>query len=170
MIRKPSPGDQKVNKTRTLGVLAASVLPRFSGMPTGYSAADALGRTWVAGARSHLAPVLEAVFGLQAAFGSDADSAQAETANPASRLIAACAILLEWLQASAAPRGYEAAEAELGAAVGVFRNAAFAFRGLDEAGPEQHAARAQACQSLLVQGEHHVDSFLAVSGAPGHPT
>jgi hypothetical protein len=138
-------------------------------MPARPRATDTPDRTWLAEARIRLAALLEAVAGLQAAFGTDADSAPTDATNPASELIAACSILLEWLQSSPTPKGYEAAGAELGAAIGVYRNAAFAFRGLDEAGPEQHAARAQACRSLLLQGEHHVDSFVAISEAPGHP-
>ena len=134
-------------------------------MPHSDAATDPLRRKWAATAQRHLTPVLEAASRLRVAFDAGTDSSEAEVTDPGSDLIAACAGLVEWLHGSPAPKGCGKAGAELGAAAWVFRNAAFAFRSLDEAGPEQHVARAEACQSMLDQGEHHADSFLARSGS-----
>ena len=50
-------------------------------------------------------------------------NAQPETTqNVASEVISACCGLAQWLNASHAPRGFEKAEAEIGAAAGVYRN------------------------------------------------
>jgi hypothetical protein len=71
--------------------------------------------------------------------------------------------MLQWLHDSPAPSRYGEAEAELGATAGVFSNAAFAFRSLAEADTDRRAARAELCASMLVQGEHHVEMFLAIT-------
>ena len=44
-----------------------------------------------------------------------------QDSDPASELIEACTYLVEWLHGTPAPVGLEKAEAELGAAAGVFR-------------------------------------------------
>jgi len=118
-------------------------------------------REWAAAAHTRLGPVLGAASRLRLAFDTATDPSPVSAGDPAAELIAACADLLQWLHDSPAPSGHGQAAAELGAAAGVFRNAAFAFRSLDEAGPDQHAARAEACASMLVQGEHHINTFLA---------
>jgi hypothetical protein len=82
--------------------------------------------------------------------------------DPASELIASCAELVKWLHDTPAPAGLERAEAELGAAAGVFRNAAFAFRNLENAVADRLQARSEACESMLAQGEHHLDAFIAL--------
>jgi hypothetical protein len=87
------------------------------------------------------------------------DPAREDAADPATDLIAACGALIVWHEGAPAPRGYTRAEAELRSAGAVFRNAAFAFRGLVEAEPDQRAARADACEAMLTQGQHHVAAF-----------
>jgi hypothetical protein len=160
-----------VNNTRTFGVRDPRDLPRFSGMHPRDTATDPAGRAWVAEARGRLEPVVAAATRLRVAYEAGADPATVEAMDPASELIGACAGLLEWLHDSPAPSGHAELDAELRAAGGVLRNAAFAFRGLTDADPEQRAARAEACQSMLVQGEHHVDAFRALAagedGGPG---
>jgi hypothetical protein len=50
---------------------------------------------------------------------------------------------------------------ELGAAAGVYRNAAVAFKSLADVDGDQRGARANACATLLEQGDHHVETFVA---------
>ena len=52
-----------------------------------------------------------------------------------------------------------ATDVELTAALQVYRNAAFAFRGLVGAGNEKSAAIASACSTLLAQGHDHLERF-----------
>jgi hypothetical protein len=82
----------------------------------------------------------------------------------ADELIAACVALRSRLDASPARRDEEEAEAELLAAAGVFKNAGVLFGSLDLADADRQVARIEACASLLVQGAHHVDMFLAAIG------
>ena len=77
-------------------------------------------------------------------------------------VITACANLVEWLRSSHAPRGFGKAGGELGAAAGVYRNAAVAFRSLADADVDQRQVRSNACASLLEQGDHHVEIFAGI--------
>ena len=77
----------------------------------------------------------------------------------ASEVVIACGSLAGWLSSARAPRGFGKAEGELGAAAGVYRNAAVAFRSLEDADGDQRRARSNACLALLEQGDHHVDIF-----------
>jgi hypothetical protein len=52
-----------------------------------------------------------------------------------------------------------AANVQLTAALQVYRNAAFAFRGLFGATEERRAAMAAACSTLLDQGHDHLERF-----------
>jgi hypothetical protein len=76
-------------------------------------------------------------------------------------VVSACGELSSWLRSSHAPRGFSKAGGELGAAAGVYRNAAVAFRSLADVDGSQRQARSNACTTLLEQGDHHVDSFVA---------
>lgn len=109
-------------------------------------------------ARRRLRPAKRHASRVRQAFHAKA----ADTSDPASELISACADLAQWLHDTPAPPGLEKAEAELGAAAGVFRNAAFAFRNLEKGGVHRLQARSEACESMLEQGEHHVQAFLAL--------
>ena len=60
----------------------------------------------------------------------------------ASHVVAACSNLNDWLRSGHAPRGFAKAGGELGAAAGVYRNAAVAFKSLaDVDGDQREAAR-----------------------------
>ena len=76
-------------------------------------------------------------------------------------MVSACASLNGWLSSSHAPRGFAKAGGELGAAAGVYRNAAVAFKSLADVDGDQRKARSNACGTLLEQGDHHVDVFVA---------
>ena len=71
------------------------------------------------------------------------------------------AISTDWLRSGHAPRGFAKAGGELGAAAGVYRNAAVAFKSLTDVDGDQREARANACATLLEQGDHHVEIFVA---------
>jgi hypothetical protein len=115
-------------------------------------------RKWVTAARRRLKLAQRQASSLRLAFQAGVVGAP----DPASELIVACVDIVEWLHDTPAPAGLETAEAELGAAAGVFRNAAFAFRNLDKGGVERSAARSEACGAMLAQGEHHLEAFLAL--------
>jgi len=75
--------------------------------------------------------------------------------------VSACSNLTDWLRSGHAPRGFGKAGGELGAAAGVYRNAAVAFKSLDDVDGDQREARSNACATLLEQGDHHVEIFVA---------
>lgn len=136
---------------------------------------------WQAGARSLLDPVLEAAARLAGALDedigggihADAPGSAAATGDPSTRaevrgtdLVEACAALDAWIEATPAPAGRDAAEGELRAAVGVFRNAAFASRSLDPAAPDQWAARVAVCRDMLGRGVDHVARYARLGDLP----
>ncbi len=55
-------------------------------------------------------------------------------------------------EAAHAPRGFAKAGGELGAAAGVYRNAAVAFKSLADVDGDQREARSNACATLLGTG------------------
>ena len=79
----------------------------------------------------------------------------------ASQVVSACGSLSGWLRSSHAPRGFAKAGGELGAAAGVYRNAAVAFRSLADVNGDQRQARSTACAKLLEQGDRHVETFAS---------
>ena len=79
----------------------------------------------------------------------------------ASLVVSACSNLHDWLRSGHPPRGLAKAGGELGAAAGVYRNAAVAFKSLADVDGNQREARANACAALLDQGDHHVELFVA---------
>jgi hypothetical protein len=86
---------------------------------------------------------------------------ETEAALLADEVVRACLGLTEWLAGDRAPQGLGKAEGELAAAAGVYKNAAFAFRSLGDAEPDQREARTAACATMLDQGDDHVATFAA---------
>ena len=82
---------------------------------------------WASIATERLTSVTEAVAHLRRLFEIESDTPPVTATAVASELINVCAGLLEWLSVSHAPRGLGKAGGELGAAAGVYRNAAVAF-------------------------------------------
>lgn len=116
---------------------------------------------WASIATERLTSVTEAVAHLRRLFEIESDTPPVTATAVASELINVCAGLLEWLSVSHAPRGLGKAGGELGAAAGVYRNAAVAFRSLSDADMDQTQSRSKACAKLLEQGDHHVETFVA---------
>ena len=117
---------------------------------------------WASTAQNHLVAVTQAVDTLRAAFRADRETASGTDEAVASNVVSACSDLNDWLRSSGhAPRGFAKAGGELGAAAGVYRNAAVAFKSLADVDGDQRAARSNACATLLEQGDHHVEIFVA---------
>jgi hypothetical protein len=123
---------------------------------------DVARRYWAATAKEHLATVVDAVAALRSAFDALAEIAPDTAAELASTAVDACGGLTNWLGGLRAPKGLGKAEGELGAVAGVYRNAAIAFRSLVDAEVEQREARSSACATMLEQGDHHVETFVAI--------
>lgn len=105
--------------------------------------------------------VTQAVDRLREAFETELETpVEADEAVP-SQVVSACGSLSGWLRSSHPPRGFAKAGGELGAAAGVYRNAAVAFRSLADVDGDQRQARSNKCAVLLEQGDHHVDLFVA---------
>lgn len=122
---------------------------------------EAARREWASIALEYLSALTEAVDRLRQAFQTEGERPSEADEAVGSQVVAACTELSSWLRSSHAPRGFSKAGGELGAAAGVYRNAAVAFRSLADAGGEQRQARSNACATLLEQGDHHVDVFAA---------
>ena len=120
-----------------------------------------LRRRWANTAEERLAVVTAAVERLRKVLENDRETPSDAFGEVASEVVAACGSLAEWLAGTRGPRGFAKAEAELGAAAGVYLNAAVAVRRLEEVDGRKRLARSNACAMLLTQGDHHVDSFLA---------
>jgi hypothetical protein len=98
---------------------------------------------------------------LRDAFWTEGEGPSETNEAIASQVVSACGELSSWLRSSHAPRGFAKAGGELGAAAGVYRNAAVAFKSLADADGDQREARANACATLLEQGDDHVEIFAA---------
>ena len=122
---------------------------------------EAIGREWASTAQDFLAAVTHAVDELRGIFQSDRQMPSEKHEAVASRVVSACSILSDWLRSGHPPRGFAKAGGELGAAAGVYRNAAVVFKSLAEVGGDQREARSKACATLLHQGDHHVELFVA---------
>jgi hypothetical protein len=120
-----------------------------------------LRRKWANTAEERLAVVTAAVERLRKVLDIERETPSDAFAEVASEVVAACGHLAEWLGGTRGPRGFAKAEGELGAAAGVYLNAAVAVRRLEEVDGYKRLARSNACAMLLAQGDHHVDSFLA---------
>jgi hypothetical protein len=116
-------------------------------------------RKWAETAQGHLTAVTEAVDHLRQLFRTERETPVEADEAVASEVVSACGSLSGWLRSSHAPRGLAKAGGELGAAAGVYRNAAVAFRSLVDAAGQQQEARSSACANLLEQGDRHVESF-----------
>jgi hypothetical protein len=119
-------------------------------------------RIWASRAQEYLSAVTRTVDRLREEFRTGSQEKQSETnEGVASHVVSACGELSGWLRSTHAPRGFSKAGGELGAAAGVYRNAAIAFKSLGDVDGVQRQARSNACATLLEQGDHHVDAFLA---------
>jgi hypothetical protein len=123
---------------------------------------EAAMRTWASTAKERLSAVTEAVAHLRKLFDMESETPPEMVAGVATEVITACGNLVEWLRSSHAPRGLGKAGGELGAAAGVYRNAAVAFRSLADADVDQRQVRSKPCASLLEQGDHHVETFAGI--------
>jgi hypothetical protein len=106
--------------------------------------------------------VTEAVERLRKVFETGPETPSETYEAVASQAVSACSSLRGWLNSSHPPRGFAKAGGELGAAAGVYRNAAVAFRSLADVEGDHRVARTTACATLLEQGDHHVETFVAV--------
>jgi hypothetical protein len=122
---------------------------------------EAARRRWASTAQEYLVAVTEAVDHLRKLFETELETPIETDEAVASRVVSACASLSGWLTSSHPPRGFAKAGGELGAAAGVYRNAAVAFRSLADVDGDQRLARSTACATCLEQGDHHVDIFAA---------
>lgn len=120
-----------------------------------------LRRKWATTAKEHLIELTAAVECLREVFHVEQVVPSEEDEQVASELVAACGSLSGWLGSTRVPRGLAKAEGELGAAAGVYLNAAIVFRNLKDAEGNQRHARSDACAMLMEQGDHHVDAFVA---------
>jgi hypothetical protein len=132
---------------------------------------EAARRKWAATAQEYLVAVAEAVDRLREVFQTELDTPSEADEAVASQVVSACGSLSGWLRSSHAPRGLGKAGGELGAAAGVYRNAAVAFRSLADVDGQQLQARSAACAKLLEQGDRHIESFAGalakkLGGAP----
>jgi enoyl reductase-like protein len=122
---------------------------------------EAARRQWASSAQEYLLALSQAVDGLRELFQADREATSEADEVAASQVVSACSNLNDWLRSGHAPRGLAKAGGELGAAAGVYRNAAVAFKSLDDVDGDQREARANACATLLEQGDHHVETFVA---------
>src|ERR1700722_6519159 len=122
---------------------------------------QAAGRQWASTAQDYLVAVTQAVDGLRGVFQADRETTSEADEAVASHVVSACSDLNDWLRSGHAPRGFAKAGGELGAAAGVYRNAAVAFKSLADTDGDQREARSNACAMLLEQGDHHVETFVA---------
>jgi hypothetical protein len=118
-------------------------------------------REWASAAHDFLAGVTQAVDNLRQVYQSELETPSDSDEAVASHVVSACGSLNDWLRSGHAPRGLAKAGGELGAAAGVYRNAAVAFKSLADVDGDQREARAKACGTLLEQGDHHVEIFVA---------
>ena len=122
---------------------------------------EAARREWASTAQNYLVAVTQAVDDLRERFQADRETPSGTDEAVASHVVSACSNLNDWLRSGHAPRGFAKAGGELGAAAGVYRNAAVAFKSLADVDGDQREARSNACATLLEQGDHHVEIFVA---------
>jgi hypothetical protein len=118
-------------------------------------------RKWASTAQDYLLAVTQAVDSLRRSFLAEPERSSETDQAVASQVVSACTNLNEWLRSGHAPRGFAKAGGELGAAAGVYRNAAVTFKSLTDVDGDQLEVRANACAILLEQGDHHVETFVA---------
>ena len=120
-----------------------------------------LRRHWAKLAEDRFAEVTAAVERLRDIFGSARARPSDASAEVASEVVDACDGLAGWLGTAPAPRGLTRAEAELGAAAGVYRNAAVLLRNLGGSDGYRRWVRSNSCATSLQQGDYHAEAFLA---------
>jgi hypothetical protein len=130
-------------------------------MVPGNPEAEAARRRWASTAQEYLVAVTDAVDHLRELFHMELATPPETDEAAATQVVSACGSLSGWLRSSHAPKGFAKAGGELGAAAGVYRNAAVAFRSLADVDGDQRQARSTACATLLEQGDHHVEIFVA---------
>jgi hypothetical protein len=130
-------------------------------MVSGTSDPEAARRDWASTAQNYLVALSQAVDNLRWVFQADLDAPSETDEAIASNVVSACSNLIDWLRSGHAPRGFAKAGGELGAAAGVYQNAAVLFKSLADANGNQREARSNACATLLEQGDHHVEIFVA---------
>ena len=118
-------------------------------------------RRWAASAQERLGALMDAVRTLRQAFEGGPRSDLEGAAAPSEGVVRSCDQLASWLTSSKAPRDLGKAEGELGAVAGVYRNAAFAYRSLGDAGEDARRARLAAVAKALEAGDDLVGAFLA---------
>jgi hypothetical protein len=116
---------------------------------------------WASDAREYLVAVTQTVDRLREVFRMVLETPSEIGQEVAADVVSACGRLNDWLRSGHAPRGFAKAGGELGAAAGVYRNAAVTFRSLADVVGDQRDARYNACATLLEQGDHHVELFVA---------
>jgi hypothetical protein len=122
---------------------------------------EAAKREWASTAQEYLQAVSQAVDLLREVFRTEQERSSETDEAVASNVVSACGNLSDWLRGSHPPTGLARAGGELGAAAGVYRNAAVAFKSLAGVDGDQRRVRSDKCGSLLDQGDHHVDLFVA---------
>jgi hypothetical protein len=115
-----------------------------------------LRREWVITAEDKLAVVTDAVKRLRKVFNIAWEAPE----EVASEVVTGCDGIVGWLNNTRAPRGLGKADAELGAAAGVYRNAAIVHLSLENADAYRRSARSNAYTRLLEQGDYHVEAFV----------
>jgi hypothetical protein len=118
-------------------------------------------KRWVEAAENRLEPIVLAALRVHVALdvGRDSGTYLKEASTP---LLTATVGLVSWLRQGTAPSGLGDAVAELHAAAGVYRNAAVVYPEAPELDAASTDARANACDAMLVQGEHHVAMFRSL--------
>ena len=111
--------------------------------------------------RGPLAVVTDAVKRLRKDFNIAREIPSEASVEVASELVTGCDSLSEWLNSTRVPRRLGKAEGELGAAAGVYRNAALVYLSLENVEGYRRSARSNSCTRLLEQGNYHVEMFVA---------
>ena len=119
-----------------------------------------LRREWVTTAEDRLAVVTDGVERLRKVFNIAREIPSEASAEVASEVVIGCDSLAGWLNSTRVPRGLGKAEGELGAAAGVYRNAAIVYLNLENVDGYRRSARSNACTRLLEQGDYHVETFV----------
>jgi hypothetical protein len=128
----------------------------------GMSKADnaLLRREWVRTAEDRLAVVTDAVERLRKVFNIAPEIPSEASAEVAAEVVTGCDSLAGWLNSTRVPRGLGKAESEIGAAAGVYRNAAIVYLNLENVDGHRRSARSNACTRLFEQGNYHVERFV----------
>jgi hypothetical protein len=102
---------------------------------------------------ARLKPVADRVAELEAALGTGSLARSIASAN---KLVAGTTTLLEELDVDHKGHGDDDSDAELIAALRVYRNAAFAFRKLARSGGEPDPTLEAVCSAMIEQGHDHL--------------